>query len=97
MKGRVIQRGKNERSSGKDHIAPQRMPPERKDAAPAMSRSFAALPDVMTPHDLIAFLPIGRNGVYDAIRSERIASVRVGQKLLVTKAALKAFLGGAVE
>jgi excisionase family DNA binding protein len=58
---------------------------------------FAELPDVLTPRDLIAFLPIGRNAVYDALKRQEIKSVRVGQKLLITKAALREFLGGNVE
>jgi hypothetical protein len=58
---------------------------------------FAELPDVLTPRDLIAFLPIGRGAVYDALRTRAIKSVRVGQKLLITKAALREFLGGNVE
>ncbi|MGB8909096.1 MAG: helix-turn-helix domain-containing protein [Candidatus Cybelea sp.] len=58
---------------------------------------FAELPDVLTPRDLIAYLPIGRNAVYDALRTRAIKSVRVGQKLLITKAALREFLGGDVE
>jgi hypothetical protein len=63
----------------------------------AMSLRFAELPDVLTPRDLIAFLPIGRNGVYGALRTRTIKSVRVGQKLLITRAALREFLGGTVE
>ncbi|MGA7247028.1 MAG: helix-turn-helix domain-containing protein [Candidatus Cybelea sp.] len=55
------------------------------------------MPDVLTPRDLIAFLPMGRNAVYDALRTRAIKSVRVGQKLLITKAALREFLGGNVE
>jgi excisionase family DNA binding protein len=58
---------------------------------------FDELPDVLTPNDLIAFLPIGRNGVYEALKRHEIKSVRVGQKLLITKAALREFLGGNVE
>ena len=38
-----------------------------------------------------------RNAVYDALRTRAIKSVRVGQKLLITKAALREFLGGNVE
>jgi hypothetical protein len=52
---------------------------------------------VLTPRDLINFLPIGRNGVYEAINGGRIRSIRIGQKLIVTKAALQEFLGGHVE
>ena len=58
---------------------------------------FAELPDVLTPHDVIAFLPIGRNAVYDAIKQQSLKSIRVGQKILITKAALREFLGGNVE
>ncbi len=66
-------------------------------SASIYSARFAELPDVLTPRDLIAFLPIGRNAVYDALRTRAIKSVRVGQKLLITKAALREFLGGNVE
>lgn len=63
----------------------------------AIGTQFAELPDVLTPRDLMAFLPIGRNAVYDALRTRAIKSVRVGQKLLIIKAALREFLGGDVE
>jgi excisionase family DNA binding protein len=62
-----------------------------------LRRSFAELPDVLTPRDLIAFLPVGRNSVYEAIRTRAIKSVRIGQRLLITKAALREFLGDGVE
>jgi hypothetical protein len=61
------------------------------------SLRFADLPDILTPHDLITFLPIGRNAVYDALKAQAIKNVRVGQKFLITKAALREFLGGSVE
>jgi excisionase family DNA binding protein len=63
----------------------------------AMCARFADLPDILTPRDLMAFLRIGRNAVYDALKRQSIKSVRVGQKLLITKAALREFLGGSVE
>lgn len=63
----------------------------------AISARFADLPDILTPHDVIAFLPIGRNAVYDAIKRHALKSIRVGQKILITKAALREFLGGDVE
>ncbi len=59
--------------------------------------SFAALPDVLTPSDLIAFLPIGRNAVYEALKRQAIKNIRIGQRFLITKAALREFLGGQVE
>lgn len=58
---------------------------------------FADLPDILTPTELRAFLPIGRNAVYDALRSGAIKSIRLGQKLLIPKAAVREFLGGCVE
>lgn len=61
------------------------------------TRSFEELPDVLTPRDLIAFLPIGRSSVYEALRTHAIKSTRIGQRLLITKAALREFLGGHVE
>ena len=53
----------------------------------AISSRFAALPDILTRHDVIAFLPIGRNAVYNAIKRQALKSMRVGQKILITKAA----------
>lgn len=61
------------------------------------TRSFEDLPDVLTPRDFIAFLPIGRSSVYEALRTHAIKSTRIGQRLLITKAALREFLGGHVE
>lgn len=57
------------------------------------NRVYLELPDVLTPADLMEFLPLGRNAVYQAIKEQRIRSVRCGQKLLITKAALGDFLG----
>lgn len=59
--------------------------------------SFEALPEILTPKDLMSYLPIGRDGVYAALKSQAIRNVRVGQKFIVTKAALREFLGGVVE
>lgn len=58
---------------------------------------FAELPDVLTPQDLIKYLPIGRDSIYAALKSQAIRNVRLGQTFIVTKAALREFLGGAVE
>lgn len=57
------------------------------------SRSFASLPDVLTPGDLCEFLPVGRNAVYDLLSEKKLASIRIGRKLLIPKMALAAFLG----
>lgn len=59
--------------------------------------SFEALPEILTPKDLINYLPIGRDGVYAALTSQAIRNVRIGQKFIIPKAALREFLGGTVE
>ena len=55
---------------------------------------FDELPDLLTPRDLIAYLPIGRDGVYCALKEQRIRNIRLGQKIIIPKAALREFLGG---
>lgn len=61
------------------------------------AKNFDDLPDILTPRHLMKFLPIGRNAVYNLLKANRIPSVRVGQKFLVTKTALREFLGLPVE
>jgi excisionase family DNA binding protein len=56
--------------------------------------SFEELPDVLTPEDLWRYLPVGRNSVYDLLKSGRIQNTRVGQKIIITKSALRSFLNG---
>jgi excisionase family DNA binding protein len=63
----------------------------------AMRRSFTELSEILTPRDIMECLNLGRDGVYAALRSQAIRNVRVGQKFIITKAALREFLGGAVE
>lgn len=58
---------------------------------------FADLPDLLTPRDLIAYLPIGRDAVYQALQTQAIRNIRVGQKFIIPKGAVREFLGGAVE
>ena len=67
------------------------------DESAASAAGFADLPDVLTPHDLMMILPIGRNAVYDALKTQKIKNIRVGQKFLITKSALREFLGGQAE
>ena len=55
---------------------------------------FSELPDVMTPKHLIDFLPLGKNTIYEALQSQRIRNIRVGQKILIPKPALRDFLEG---
>ena len=66
-------------------------------STPKQPPRFEELPEVLTPQHLIEYLPIGRDAVYAALKSQAIPNVRLGQKFMVTKAALRKFLGGAVE
>ena len=61
------------------------------------SPRFAELPEILTPKHLIEYLPLGRDAVYDALKSQMIRNVRIGQKFIITKGALREFLGGDVE
>jgi hypothetical protein len=65
--------------------------------ATSVALRFAELPDILTPRDLMSYLPIGRDAIYDALKYQTIRNVRIGQKIMVTKSALREFLGGAVE
>jgi len=58
---------------------------------------YDELPEVLTPQHLIRFLPVGRNAVYDLLNTQRIRNVRVGQKFVILRSALREFLGGDVE
>lgn len=58
-----------------------------------MRKQFVDLPDICTPSDLLDFLPVGRNAIYEMLAQRKIASVRVGKKFLIPKRALGAFLG----
>lgn len=63
----------------------------------AQTLPLAELPEVLTPKHLMGYLPLGRDAIYEALKSQAIRNVRIGQKFLITKAALREFLGGAVE
>jgi len=61
------------------------------------SLRFEELPEILTPEDLFKYLPIGRDAIYAALKSQTIRNVRIGQKFIITKGALREFLGGIVE
>jgi excisionase family DNA binding protein len=51
------------------------------------------LPDVLTVPECAAFLRVGKNAVYNAIRERRLRAIRVtGRRLLVPRRALELFL-----
>lgn len=58
---------------------------------------YEDLPDVLTPAEVQAFLRIGRNAIYAALQDSKIRSVRVGQKYLIPKSALREFLDRGAE
>jgi excisionase family DNA binding protein len=58
----------------------------------ARSIRYDDLPEVLTPKEVRAFLRLGRNAIYAALQGGKIRSVRVGQKFLIPKAALREFL-----
>lgn len=55
--------------------------------------TYDELPEVLTPQLLMKYLPIGRNAIYEALKAKVIRSVRVGQRYLIPKDALREFLG----
>jgi hypothetical protein len=48
--------------------------------------SFAELPEILTPKHLIEYLPLGRDAIYDALKSQIIRNVRIGQSSLLRRA-----------
>jgi excisionase family DNA binding protein len=54
--------------------------------------SYDDLPDVLTAREVQTYLRLGRNAAYEALQSGAIRSVRLGQKFLVPKTALREFL-----
>lgn len=66
-------------------------------STPRQPLRFEDLPEILTPRHLIDYLPIGRDATYAALKSRAIPSIRLGQKFIITKAALREFLGGLVE
>ena len=56
-------------------------------------KSLNDLPEVLTPRDLIEYLPVGRDKVYQALRSQAIRNIRLGQKIIIPKSSLRDFLG----
>ncbi len=71
-----------------DVRSPRQHPIVRK----ATTVRYDQLPDVLTPKEAQAFLRLGRNAIYAALQDGRIRSVRLGQKFLIPKAALREFL-----
>ncbi|MGA7094925.1 MAG: helix-turn-helix domain-containing protein [Candidatus Cybelea sp.] len=58
---------------------------------------FDDLPDVLTPAEVQSFLRLGRNATYDLLKNGTLRSVRLGQRYLVPRQALREFLDGSGE
>lgn len=58
---------------------------------------FDDLPDVLTPGEVQAFLRLGRNATYDLLRNGTLRSVRLGQKYLIPRQAVRDFLDAGAE
>jgi len=58
---------------------------------------FEDLPDILTMKELQAYLRLGRNTTYDLLNNGAIPSVRVNQKFLIPKKAVRDFLDRAGE
>lgn len=52
------------------------------------------LPDVLTPEMLMDILKIGRNTIYNLLRSGAIRSVRIGRQYRIPRDALTEYLEG---
>jgi excisionase family DNA binding protein len=55
---------------------------------PATPPRFDDLPDLCTPAQARAFLQIGKNKIYELLKTGDIASVQCGQRVRIPKAAL---------
>ena len=55
---------------------------------PLISLNSPDCPDVLTVDEVTAFLRIGRNTAYEAIRTGLLPCVRVGRRILIPKSAL---------
>lgn len=60
-----------------------------------MLQTLDGAPDVLTPDEVGEVLRLGRNSVYERIRTGAIPSIRLGRKLLVPRVALERLLGKA--
>ncbi len=49
-------------------------------------------PDVLTPNDLMKFLSIGRNTVYDILKSGKLASIKIGKQYRIPKNSVVRYL-----
>jgi excisionase family DNA binding protein len=58
---------------------------------------FDDLPDVLTPGEVQSFLRLGRNATYDLLKNGTLRSVRLGQKYLIPREAVRELLDGSAK
>ena len=58
---------------------------------------FSDLPDVLTPGEVRSFLRLGRNATYDLLKDGTLRSVRLGQKYLIPREAVRELLDASGE
>jgi len=49
-------------------------------------------PDILTIHDIMSILRIGRGKVYELLKDGTIKSIRVGKKYIIPKKSVEQFL-----
>ncbi len=59
-----------------------------------MHDPFPDAPELLTPNDMLAILPVGRRLLYRELKSGHLPAARLGRRYFVTKAALIDFLNG---
>lgn len=59
-----------------------------------MVQRLVDLPDVLTVKQFAAFLGIGRNTAYEAVRRGEILAVKIGRRLLIPRRAVERLLDG---
>lgn len=67
-------------------------PRQRPRARKATTARYDKLPDVLTPKEAQVFLRLGRNATYELLKNGAIRNIRLGQKFLIPKEALRDFL-----
>ena len=58
----------------------------------SVNSDFNHLPEILTVDEVAAYLRIGRSSVYSAIHAKTIPSVRIGKRILISKAAIGRFV-----
>ncbi len=66
--------------------------PEAEKGETMTPRNLADLPDVLTVPEACSVLRLGRNAMYEVIRTGEIPSLRIGRRILIPKRVLERFI-----